>query len=96
MRPTPGAEPPCGWHSVTQLDLQCCKGKTNLKRILDSKVGSSDLLGGSLLYTMIPKNLFPDVTNWQKCAKVRALERTTDKATDACAGLNQNDLLIWV
>jgi len=40
-----GTEPPCGCRSVTKLDLKCCKGKINLKRILDSKVGSSDLLG---------------------------------------------------
>jgi hypothetical protein len=40
-----GAEPPCGWRNVTKLGLQCCKGKSSLKRILDSKVGSSYLLG---------------------------------------------------
>ena len=40
-----GAAPPCGWRSVTKLDLKYCKGKINLKRTLDSKVGSSDLLG---------------------------------------------------
>jgi hypothetical protein len=51
LPPNGGAEPPCGWHSVTKLDLKCCKGKINLKRILDSKVGSSDLLGGLPIYS---------------------------------------------
>jgi len=41
---TAGAEPPCGWRSVTKLDMKCCKDKNRLNRILDSKVGSSDLL----------------------------------------------------
>jgi hypothetical protein len=41
---TTGAEPPCGCRGVTKLDLQCRKGKSSPKRILDSKVGSSDLL----------------------------------------------------
>jgi hypothetical protein len=44
FRLTTGAEPPCGCRSVTKLDLQCRKGKSSPKRILDSKVGSSDLL----------------------------------------------------
>jgi hypothetical protein len=39
---TTGAEPPCGWHSVTKLGLKRCKGKNYLTRILDSKVGSSN------------------------------------------------------
>ena len=46
---TAGAEPPCGWRSVTKLGLQYCKDKNGFKRILDSKVGSSDLLGGLYL-----------------------------------------------
>ena len=45
--PNGGAEPPCGWRSVTRLDLKYCKGKINLKKTLDSKVGSSDLLCGT-------------------------------------------------
>jgi hypothetical protein len=47
-RLTAGAEPPCGWRSEAKLGLKCCKGKPSLKRILDSKVGSSDWLGGGL------------------------------------------------
>jgi hypothetical protein len=42
-----GAEPPCGCRSATKLGLQCCKGNNGFKGILDSKVGSSDLLGGT-------------------------------------------------
>jgi hypothetical protein len=45
-RQTVRAESPCGCHSVTKLGLKDCKGKTSPKRILNSKVGSSDLLGG--------------------------------------------------
>ena len=56
-RLTTGAEPPCGFRSVTELDLKCCKGKTSPKRILDSKVGSSDLLGGMLQLTRTPPKL---------------------------------------
>jgi len=45
--PTPGAEPPCGCRSETKLDLKCCKDKNSFTRILDSKVGSSDLLASA-------------------------------------------------
>ena len=42
-----GTEPPCVLRTVTKLSLKCCKCKNNLIRVFDSKVGSSDGLGGS-------------------------------------------------
>ena len=46
--PNGGAEPPCSWRSAMILDIETLQTHTPSSGILDSKVGSSDWLGGPI------------------------------------------------